>query len=220
MELDGGDPGPLLPAVTLLLHQQVEFVQPPPPGAVALFVMVEGFQEPHHRQAAFVFDSVAHFVCFLYRIGSFFVSDRPRNTTRGHSAAMQLCPLGSRFVVCSRSEACCSSGTRYRPSDSMLLMSSARRIATREAPKKAAPRKTDGITVVRIMTARTKVVFFRSGRSDPQEFSSPRGRRISPFSAPDRQQYGTKCYLCSIVSLSSSIGNHDSRNDCSGNKQQ
>ena len=48
------DAGPLLPAVVLLLHHQVELVEAILPRAVLFFVIFQRFQQADHRHTAFV----------------------------------------------------------------------------------------------------------------------------------------------------------------------
>ncbi len=60
VELDRGDPGSVLAAVVLLLHQQVEAPEPPRGVLVPLLVVRQGPSEPDQRQPAVVLDVLAH----------------------------------------------------------------------------------------------------------------------------------------------------------------
>ena len=55
LQLDASQARAFLPPVVLLLHEEVELVQAIHPGAVLLFVVLQGFQEAYHGDAAFVF---------------------------------------------------------------------------------------------------------------------------------------------------------------------
>ena len=56
LQLDASQARAFLPPVVLLLHEEVELVQAAiHPGAVLLFVVLQGFQEAYHGDAAFVF---------------------------------------------------------------------------------------------------------------------------------------------------------------------
>ena len=55
LQLDAGQARAFLSAVVLLLHQEVKLVQAIHPGAVLLFVVLQGLQQAYHGHAAFVF---------------------------------------------------------------------------------------------------------------------------------------------------------------------
>ena len=54
-QLDTGQSGSLLSAVVLLLHQQIELVEPVHPRAILLLIIVERLEKAYHRHAAFMF---------------------------------------------------------------------------------------------------------------------------------------------------------------------
>ena len=61
-ELDAGEPRAVLPAVVLLLHEEVELVEGIHPGAVFTMIILERLEQPDHCHAAFMLQSL-HFVC-------------------------------------------------------------------------------------------------------------------------------------------------------------
>ena len=60
VEFDVGQTGAVLPAVVLLFHQQVHFVQPVEGRAVLVDVVLKGLLEAQHRNAALMLERVAH----------------------------------------------------------------------------------------------------------------------------------------------------------------
>ena len=55
LQLHARQSGSFLSAVVLLLHQQVELIQPVHPCAVLLFVVFQRFQQAYHGDATFMF---------------------------------------------------------------------------------------------------------------------------------------------------------------------
>ena len=55
VEFDTGHTSPLLTAVVLFLHHEVEFVKSVHPRAILLLIVGEGLEESDHGDAAFVF---------------------------------------------------------------------------------------------------------------------------------------------------------------------
>ncbi|KAF5048761.1 hypothetical protein DSECCO2_446740 [anaerobic digester metagenome] len=60
IEFDTGDTGSVLSPVVLLFHQQMQLIEAPGRGTVAVKVILQGFQQPYHGNAAFVLDLLAH----------------------------------------------------------------------------------------------------------------------------------------------------------------
>ena len=60
VQLDVGQPCPVLPAVVLLLHEQVHFVQAVKRRAVLVNVVLKRLLEAQHGDAALVLEKVAH----------------------------------------------------------------------------------------------------------------------------------------------------------------
>ena len=54
IEIHTGHTSPLLTAIVLLLHHQIEFVQPIAPSAVLLFVITQRLQQADHRHTTFM----------------------------------------------------------------------------------------------------------------------------------------------------------------------
>ena len=59
-EFDVGQSGSVLPPVVLLLHQDLHLVESVKRGAVLLQVEIQRLEQPDERDAAFVFDRIAH----------------------------------------------------------------------------------------------------------------------------------------------------------------
>ena len=60
VQLHASDTGAVLTPIVLLLHQQVEFGHSPQRRIVFILIVLERFFQPHHRDAAFVGDFIAH----------------------------------------------------------------------------------------------------------------------------------------------------------------
>ena len=60
VEFDVGQPRAVLPAVVLLFHQQVHFVEPIEGRTVLVDVVLKGLFEAQHRNAALMLEKVAH----------------------------------------------------------------------------------------------------------------------------------------------------------------
>ena len=62
VHFDAGETGALLPPVVLLLHHEIELVETVEAGSVLIAVIIKGFKQPHHGDAAFMFQRF-HFDC-------------------------------------------------------------------------------------------------------------------------------------------------------------
>ena len=59
-EFDVGQSGPVLSPVVLLLHQDLHLIESVKRSAVLLQVEIQRLEQPDERDAAFVFDRIAH----------------------------------------------------------------------------------------------------------------------------------------------------------------
>ena len=53
-QFHAGQPGTLLPAIVLFLHQEIEFVEPVHPCTILLFIVLQWFQQAYHGNATFM----------------------------------------------------------------------------------------------------------------------------------------------------------------------
>ena len=60
VQLDGGHPGPILAAIVLLLHEEVQLVQTMERRAIFLLVVLQGLAQADERDAALVLQLIAH----------------------------------------------------------------------------------------------------------------------------------------------------------------